>query len=196
MKQIAYVTLLVLLTCNFTSTLAQSGGSINSSNYSEYHRESGTTAWLNAYEAVPVIIDELIKKGIKPWEIDASTLVKINDTVFVSVSVSFYVGSKYYGIIYETGHNLFLNKNDRDFLKEVGPSYSQAARDVNQDLKYYDIPHLPSFLYLLKENCYWYQYDEHSKGTYYPVTKTVITQILRSDIDIIVDKIILNTSTN
>jgi hypothetical protein len=130
---------------------------------------------------VPIIIDELIKNNIAYHTISVGDLVKVNDSTRFVVTVSFEKGDKKYGFLYEATHGLPLNPKDRDFLTDHKKTYFvQAEKKYNDDMNYMRIDPLPNNIFLIKQTCYWFQFD--ANGTKYPVSKEIAQSILRQDI--------------
>ena len=157
---------------------------INNSNYYDHFQDikGHSINWLRSSDAVPIIIDELLKKGIAYHTIGVGELIKINDSTRFVVTVSFKKADKEYGFLYEATHGIPLNRKDRDFLADKKKAnYVQAETDTKDDVSFMMINPLPDNIFLLKQKCYWFQFD--SKGTKYAVSKEVAQNILRQDID-------------
>jgi len=157
--------------------------SIDSSNYYNFYKDEpgSSTNWLRESDAVPIIIDELIKEGIPYHTISVGDLMKINDSTRFVVTISFEKGDKTYGFLYDAGHGIPLDRHDRDFLtvqKKV--HFVQAERNINGDTHFKRIDPIPKNIFLIEETCYWFQFD--TKGTSYPVNKQIAEYILRQDI--------------
>jgi hypothetical protein len=98
------------------------------------------------------------------------------------LTVSFEKSNKRYGFLYETGHEIELDSSDRDFLRYKNKaSYIQVETGTQCEFKVMRIDTLPTNIMLLKENCYWFQFD--TKDTKNVVSKDVTQTILRQDID-------------
>jgi len=137
---------------------------------------------LRACDATPIIIDELLKNGIPYYTISIGDLMKVNKSTHFVVTVTFGKGDSTYGFLYEAIHGIPLEVSDRDFLTHPEKAdYTQTETDtLGKDVHYMRIFQLPSNIFLLKERCYWFQFD--SNGTNYPVSKEVAQNILRQDI--------------
>lgn len=166
-------------------TFAQiSSDSITNKNYYDHFQDINghSVNWLRSSDAVPTIIDELLKSGIGYYTIEVGKLLKLNDTTLLVVTVSFRKGDKEYGFLYEATHGIPLNRKDRNFLTDKKKQYYvQAENDVINGLDFMRVDPLPANVFLLKETCYWFQFD--NKGTKYDVNKEVAENILRQDID-------------
>lgn len=154
---------------------------IDNKNYYNFQKTGGSLNWLRSCDAVPTIIDELLKNGIAYHTISVGDLIKVDDSTRFVVTVSFDKGDKEYGFLYEATHGIPLNPKDRDFLtsrKKV--SYVQAEKDTKDDVNFMRVDPLPNNVFLLKQTCYWFQFD--AEGTQYPVSKETAQSILRQDI--------------
>jgi len=157
---------------------------INNKNYYDHFQDikGHSINWLRTSDAVPVIIDELLKNGIAYYTISVGQLLKLNDTTRLVVTVTFKKGDKEYGFLYEATHGIPINHKDRDFLTDKKKAfYVQAEKDVINGVDFMRIDPLPDNVFLLKQTCYWFQFDNN--GTKYDVTKEVAQNILRQDID-------------
>ena len=140
-----------------------------------------TVNWLRQCDAVPTIIDELIKDSIPYYTISVGELLKINDSTRFVVTVAFNKDGKDYGFLYEGSHGIPINKSDRDYLiKPKKEFYVQAEKNINGHTHFRRIDPIPNNIFLLKETCYWFQFSETGKK--YPITKQVADNILREDI--------------
>jgi hypothetical protein len=157
---------------------------INHTNYYQYCIRIGITSWIRPSEAVPVIIDQLLKCGISYSSISIGDLVRFNDSTEVVLTVGFIKQGKLYGFIYTAGHYDVLNQHQRDFIitkenythKEYVHSFEK-----NKESFYMDQVLLPvDRIFLLKETCYWFQIEPD--GTDGQISKEVALKILREDI--------------
>ena len=154
---------------------------IDSKNYYNFQKDGGSLNWLRFCDAVPIIIDELLKSGIAYHTISIGDLIKLNDSTRFVVTVSFEKGDKEYGFLYNASHGIPLNLKDRDFLTDRKKAYYvQAEKDTKNDVNFMRIDPLPSNIFFLKQTCYWFQFD--ASGTKYPVSKEIAQNILRQDI--------------
>lgn len=166
----------------------QSGQRIDTSNYYNYVREGGTLNWLSSSDAIPVIIEEMKNAGFSIAFIEIGRLIKVDKTTSLVLQVSFNNNDLGFGFIYENGHGIPISVSDRDYLKdEYKDEYAQPEHPINGPVKYNRIYPLPKNVFLLKERCYWFQFDE--KGSAYPVTKDLAIKILRQDIRVNLNKI-------
>jgi len=155
---------------------------VNNTNYYNFQKDEGSINWLRAADATPVIIDELLKNGIEYHTIGIGGLVRVNDSTRFVVTVTFDKGDNSYGFIYESGHGIPLNVTDRNFMKNPeNEGYTQKEGDTaGKDIRFMNTQQLPSNIFLLRETCYWYQFD--ANNTKYPVNKETAQSILRQDI--------------
>jgi hypothetical protein len=166
----------------------QSGQRIDTGNYYNYVRDGGTFNWLSSSDAIPVIIEEIKNAGFSNEFIEIGRLIKIDKTTSLVLQVSFNKNDISFGFIYENGHAIPISVSDRDYLKdEYRDEYNQPEHPINGPVRFSRIFPLPKNVFLLKERCYWFQYDE--KGSAYPVTKDLIIKILRQDIRVNLNKI-------
>jgi hypothetical protein len=85
------------------------------------------------------------------------------------------------GIFLQAEHGIPLDPADRDFLTDRKKAfYVQAEKEYDGNTSFMRIDPLPNNLFLIKQRCYWFQFDP--KGTKYPVTKEIAQSILRQDI--------------
>ena len=160
---------------------SQSSDKVDSSNYYKYKDDADNLNWLRSSDVIPIIIDELLKNGIPYYSISIGDLIKINDSTRFVLTVSFEKNKEQYGFLYEAVHGLHLTRKDRDVLNERGKSsYVQAEQNTKGSANFMRIDPLPTNIMLLSERCYWFQFDR--QGTKYPVSKEVIENILRQDI--------------
>lgn len=188
MKQLLLIFTLLISLHAFTQNNQQSD--VNNQNYySFYQNTSGHSInWLRASDAIPVIIDELIKNNIPYYTITVGKLLKINDSSRLVITVAFDKGNKEYGFVYEASHGIPLTKKDRDFLTDKSKAYYiQSESTTENEVDFMRIEPLPENIFLLKQRCYWFQFDEN--GTKYTVDKLMAEKILRQDIQFYLSKL-------
>ncbi len=162
---------------------------IDTSNYYEYyvdlHSKSElvkgrTLNWLRENDVVPILMEELKTAGYK-WLSDY-TLFEIDSGKYVVLSA--YCRKSNFGFLYFSGHRYPINKNDRkDFTKSRGGrSYLSYCYKVSGERDIYKIDNIPANIFVLKENCYWFQIPKVKEDEKYLVTKERIIEILRQDI--------------
>lgn len=168
--------------------LSATSQKIDNSNYYDFKQQRGTTNWLRQSDAIPIIIDELIKNGSPYHAIGVGDLLKINDSMRLVVTITFAIKGKKYGFLYEEGHSAELKANERNYLNNRDEwSFDQFERDTNNKIYSKRIKPIPANIFLLKETCYWYQYG--SPGRDFPISKKIIQEILRQDIRFFLSKI-------
>ncbi|MBJ2176480.1 hypothetical protein JBL43_19675 [Aureibaculum sp. A20] len=168
-----------ILILSFTTCKAQTNESpnpkINSENYYEYYHSSGTTKtttnWLRRHEAVPIIIDELEKLG---FETKQYILFELENEEEIILDV--YNRDKNFGVVFNTGHFAFPNKNQRK-----NRIYNQDKFKISGSLgrrKVYE--ELPKNIIVLQETWYWYQTQSSPNDKL--LNKKTAENILREDI--------------
>jgi hypothetical protein len=173
--------LLLLVFGHALNGQAQTAAAIDNTNYYKYSNVRSNLNWIRACDAVPIIIDELIKDNIAYHTISVGDLTKINDSTRFVITVAFKKGDKKYGFIYEATHGLPLDPKDRDFLTDRKKAYYIQAEEKDYDhMNFMRIDPLPNNIFLLKQTCYWFQFD--ANGTKYPVSKEIAKSILQQDI--------------
>lgn len=175
--------LIVLLFVGQTAFAQNSTGNIDTSNYYDHYTSRATMNWLRVSDAVPIIIDELEKNEFSYAFIKVGKLFKIDDEQYFVMTVAYNKDTKF-GFIYKQGHELFSSKSDRNFMTRENKSEFQyvQSESVNDTLtKYIQIKRLPKNVFILDENVYKYEYDTKSNENF-PVSKEVISEILRQDI--------------
>jgi hypothetical protein len=165
---------------------------INNTNYYDYKVFIGKTDWLRPCDAVPIIIDELLKNDIQYHTIGVGDLLNVNDSTRMILTVSFSYKDKNCGFIYESSHIGLIDIAQRDFMTDSTKCtyYQFKIRNNNTTRKEYTFEEkasLPSNIFLLKETCYWHQ--TYPDGTNAPVSKKVAIAILRQDIRLYLKKI-------
>jgi len=155
---------------------------IDNSNYYNFQQADGRLNWLRSSDVIPIIIDELLKNGIAYHTISVGDLMKVNDSTQFVLTVAFDKNDKEFGFVFDPIHSIPLNVKDRLFLTDRKKAfYLQSEKDLDDNLTFMKVFPLPNNVFLLKQTCYWFQYDE--KGTAFPVSKEMAQNILRQDID-------------
>ena len=151
---------------------------ITSDNYYDFLKKSGgkpiTTNWLRRTEIVPIIQDELEKYGFKnSFEYE---LYKLDNEQFIVLEI--YNVNFNFGFVYKTGHYAQPEETHRTEKTNYEITYFNHLGELSRDV----IDDLPNNIYILNENCYWYQYenDKYEKNDF--VNREVIIEILKSDI--------------
>ena len=140
-----------------------------------------TTAWVNKYEVAKVLEEEMKNAGYE-W-LSTFRIVRISNGEYVT-SICFSEKSKV-GFLYEEIHSL-PNPN-RKTLKSMykantGNDYVEKIVLLSGDSEFIKIKELPTNLYLLKEDPYWYQFTDKPQNEKILVDKQTALEILRSDV--------------
>jgi hypothetical protein len=169
---------------------------LDSNNYYNYCSDGTgkkgeiTTAWLEDYEIVPVLLDEMNKEGFD----------KNNDNQLYNLSPKEYVVLTAYnddpkiGFIYIPDHEAFPLKSHRN-RKSIYQTYDsceyqiQMRRVQDDSLIYIPIQKLPKNLFLLQSDCYWYQYSNVNSDNDSLVSKQDALNIFREDVRAILAKV-------
>jgi hypothetical protein len=159
---------------------------ITSENYYDYFVKfipgnKTTTAWVNKYEVAQILEEEMKKAGFE-W-ISTFRIVKLNDNEYVN-AICFSEKSKI-GFLYEGSHGMpdVNRKKLKSMYKEnTGNDYAEKIVPLTGDATFTKIKEIPSNLYILKEDPYWYQFTEKPQTEKTLVDKQIILEILRSDI--------------
>lgn len=174
-------TLILILTIQ---TVFAQNNRITSNNYYEFldktDGEPVTTNWLRRTEIVPIIHDELDKYGFKNNR--EYKLYKLENEQFIVLEI--YNEEFNFGFVYKTGHSAQPKETHRtekiDFAITYNDFSGKSSGYVNVDL--------PKNVYILNENCYWYQYENDKYETNDFVNRDVIIEILKSDIQKVLSK--------
>lgn len=140
-----------------------------------------TTNWLRENEVVPIIMEELKNAGYE-WLYDYS-LFQISDNQYIVLSA--YCRKSNFGFLYITGHAAFPNKSHRVNLTQKadrGVDYMMCTETVSGEPKWVKIETLPENVFVLNENCYWYQYTDNPKDNEIFFSREDAIKILRADI--------------
>lgn len=168
-------TLIFILTIQ--SLFAQSN-KITHDNYYDYFNKTGeipvTTDWLRRTEIVPIIQEELEKYGFKKNR--EYELYKLKNDRFIVLEM--FNDEFNFGFVYKTGHSCQPNKDHRIEKKDYEIRYNDYTGKFSGYIKV----NLPHNIYILDENCYWYQYENDKYETNNFVDRDVIVEIFKSDI--------------
>jgi len=174
-KIIVFGILILSISNCIAQTNERSNSEINSENYYDYHLSnrtaSTTTNWLRRHEAVPIIINELEKLGFKtkPY-----ILYELEDGGQIILDV--YNRKIDLGIVFNTGHFAFVNKDQRNTRTYKQDKFKISGRLGKR--KVYD--NLPKNIIVLQETWYWYQTQNSLNDKL--LNKTTAENILREDI--------------
>jgi hypothetical protein len=161
---------------------------IDTSNYYNYFSngknlkgQGPTTSWLTLNEVVPVIMDELEKAG-HDWLYDYS-LFKV--ATGQDIVLAAYSRKSNFGFLYIQGHEIFPSKDHRKHLTQndlLGADYSSCEETPSGEPNFIKIKKLPKNVFVLNENCYWYQYTDNIEDNKSLVTRETAFKILRQDV--------------
>lgn len=174
-------TLILILTIQ---TIFAQNGNITSDNYYSFYKKSDgkpiTTNWLRRTEIVPIIQDELEKYGFKNSR--EFRLYKLENGQFIILEM--YNEEFNFGFVYKTGHEVKPKEIQRTEKGDFAINYNDYLGNSSGYVKI----ELPKNIYILNENCYWYQYenDKYEKNDF--VNRDVIIEILKSDIQKVLAK--------
>jgi len=179
-----------VLLANFAFAQKDLNAKIDSSNYYKHFVFNNssvkggnlTTHWLNITEVVPIIVEELELGGFE-W-IYTYPLYKLNTGQ--NIVLSTYCRKSKFGYIFIDGHNVFPDKKDRvinnRYQTLLKVDYSQCEETSSGNPNFIKIKKLPSNIFILSEDCYWYQTTDNKEDDTILVTKEIATKILREDI--------------
>ncbi|MCL9807054.1 hypothetical protein NAT51_16080 [Flavobacterium amniphilum] len=184
--------MLIFLILGLTMSYGQNNN-INSSNYYDYYldfpakKKKGlqgktlTTNWLRLNEVIPIIIEELKKAGYKG--IHTNELVKINNEQSIIIPV--YSKKSNFGFLYIEIHAAIPNKKhriERTQKESMGVDYIYWKELPTGESVPIKVEKLPENIFVLNENCYWYQYTENPVDQKQLVSKDDAYKILIEDI--------------
>lgn len=178
--------LIVILFC-CQSLYAQTNSQIDSSNYYNFLNPRNlkgtklTTDWLRLDDAVPIILDELKNAGYD-WLYDR-TVYKLKNNQYFDISA--YSRKSNIGFLYIEGHNAFPSKDARDDLFQKNNSeinYVECVETYSGEPDFVKIKDIPSNIFILKEDCYFFQYTDDPEDNKVLITKEIAEKILRQDI--------------
>ncbi|MFT3705541.1 MAG: hypothetical protein QM802_24440 [Agriterribacter sp.] len=183
MKKLFFI---VILFCGHIST-AQTNSKIDTSNYYNYlspknlkgHRL--TTNWLRLDDVVLIMLDELKRAGYD-WLYDR-TIYKLENGQHINISA--YSRKNNIGFLYIEGHDMFPDKSHRNILFHKDNShvnYVECEETYSGKADFVKIEKIPTNVFVLKEDCYFFQYTDNSEDDKVLVTKEIALSILRQDI--------------
>lgn len=184
------IKLLVLSLLFWQLGLAQTdiNDKIDSTNYYSYFSSGKnlkgnglTTSWLGLNDVVPIIMDELERAG-HDWLYDHK-LFKVAEGEYIVLAA--YSRKSNFGFLYIEGHEMFPSKEHRKHLTQndlLGADYSSCEETPSGKPNFVKIKKLPKNVFVLNENCYWYQYSNNPEDNKSLLTKETAFKILRTDI--------------
>jgi len=174
------------------SFLATAQNPINSENYYSYYKDYDdyktlkvkklSTGRLNELEVAKVLSEEMKLAGFE-W-LNNFRIVNLEENKYI-VSICYSEKSKF-GFVFDGSFAMIPNKKIRDLERhtknEAGYEYAEKIVNLEGESKFVKINQLPENLYLIKSDIYWYQRTENEEINKTLVTKEIIIQILRNDI--------------
>jgi len=162
---------------------------IDSTNYYEHYsmgeRLQGKTIhtnWLRYIDVVPIIVEELKKAGYEDVYDNQLYLLPSKQPVILAA----YSYNEDFGFVYSDGHTAIPEKKHRQRRSNSSVNsdvdYIQSYYGKKSESGSYMIKKLPSNIFILQEDCYWFQYTDNSADDSKLVTKEIIIEILRQDI--------------
>lgn len=170
-------------------SFAQTNATIDTSNYYSHFYSSPkdlkghklTTDWLRLDDVVPIMLEELKKAGYD-WLYDR-TIYKLKNGQQINISA--YSRKDNIGFLYIEGHNMFPDKADRTILYRNDNSqvnYVECEETFSGEPNFVKIKEIPSNIFVLKEDCYFFQYTDNLEDNKVLVTKEIAINILRQDL--------------
>ena len=167
---------------------AQQHTKIDSSNYYDYYSDGQhitgktiTTDWLGQDDAISLIVGEMEKAGYKDWFSDL--LYQLPDSQMVVLTA--YHRKPEFGFLYIGDHAADPEKAHRTaaFWKvEQDYIFSQRFYRPGGHIAFRQVKELPENIFILREDCYWFQYTDNKMDNAKLVTKQIALAILRQDI--------------
>ena len=189
MKTHFFTRLLIVIGLMFLCNQLFSQGKPKLDNYYDFYSEGEglrgvmlRTMWLDKATITSVVREEMEKMGFE--RLSDHRIIKIDSGVYVVANC--YSEKEQFGFVYEGSHGMFPNKENRA-LKSLNKSingfdYTEKIVDIHGESEFLKIKTLPSNLFILKSDIYWYQETENPKDNKSLVTKEIIIKILRKDI--------------
>lgn len=179
MKKIVFI---ILLFC-VNISVAQTETKIDISNYYNFYSEDWhvTTDALRLKDVVPIMLEELKKAGYD-WLYDR-TMYKLENGQLINISA--YSRKSNIGFLYLEGHSVPLNKKARDVLFQKDNSnvnFTECTETFSGKAEFEKITALPSNIFILNEDSYFFQYSDNKEYNKNLVTKEIAIEILRQDI--------------
>ena len=135
--------------------------------------------WLRKDEALPIILEELSIANHK--HIYEHSLFKLDSCKYIVLSA--YSRKANFGFLYIEGHYAFPKKEHRENITKCnGMDYRVYIDSPNGKTNFISIEKFPENVFILNENCYWYQSTDNPSDNKYFITKEKIKDILRQDI--------------
>jgi hypothetical protein len=167
--------------------IAQTSLKIDTSNYYKYISPKNlksqrlTTNWLRLDDVVPIMKEEFKEAGYE-WIYDR-TIYKLKDSQYINLSA--YCRKNNIGFLYIEGHEMFPTKDHRKTLFQKDNSkinYVECVETYNGQAEFVKIKEIPKNIFLLREDCYFFQYTDNIEDNNSLVTKEIAIEILRQDL--------------
>ena len=186
--------LFIILLISATFCLAQS--EINSENYYTYYSTGRDlkgsrlkTSWLNEVEVSQIIRKEMEENGFE-W-LSNFKIIKLDSSTHV-ISICYSEKSNF-GFLFEPMHGMDPDVNSRKiksmYKSMTGNDYAEKIINIDGSSDFVKIKEIPNNLFIVKADCYWYQETDNPKDNKKLVTREIIIQILRQDIQTILNEI-------
>ena len=168
-------------------SFGQTNSKIGISNYYNFlspknlKGNSLTTDWLRLDDVVPIMLEEFKKAGYD-WLYDR-TIYKLKNGQHINISA--YSRKNNIGFLYIEGHEMFPSKSHRNILFQKDNSkvhYVECEETYSGDADFVKIKEIPTNIFVLKEDCYFFQYTDNKEDNKVLVTKEIAIDILRQDL--------------
>ena len=168
-------------------SFSQTASEIDTSNYYKFLspkkiKGNGlTTNWLRLDDVVPIMIEEFKKAGYD-WLYDR-TIYKLKNGQHITISA--YSRKNNIGFLYIEGHDMFPSKSHRNILFQKDNSkvdFVECEETYSGEADFVKIKEIPSNIFILKEDCYFFQYSDNIEDNKILVTKEIAIDILRQDL--------------
>jgi len=168
-------------------SFSQTASEIDTSNYYKFLspkkiKGNGlTTNWLRLDDVVPIMLEEFKKAGYD-WLYDR-TIYKLKNGQHITISA--YSRKNNIGFLYIEGHDMFPSKSHRNILFQKDNSkvdFVECEEPYSGEADFVKIKEIPSNIFILKEDCYFFQYSDNIEDNKILVTKEIAIDILRQDL--------------
>lgn len=168
---------------------------IDTGNYYSYYVEASskfdqlTTNWLRLHDVAPIMKEEMLAAGHE-W-VSEYQIFQIDSNQYILLAV--YSRKSNIGFLYIEGHSDSPKKEDRYNLTQKkqnnwNAEYVSVIETIKGKMKCIPIMQLPQNIFVLNENCYWYQYTNNPQDDQFLFTKENALQIIRQDIKAYLNK--------
>ena|ERR1700749_1386382 len=185
--KIPYVILLFFVS-QFACAQSTNFPKIDSSNYYDYYSTGKglnspfvKTSWLNISDVVPIMMEEMNKAGLE-WNY-AYPVYKLETGQYIQLSA--YSRKSNVGFLFIQTHYAFPEKKHRvqltqDFMP--GVEFTETHETYTGKMEVERIKKIPSNVFVLNANCYWYQSTDNKEDNAKLVSEETAKNILREDI--------------